>query len=74
MAYVNTDDVVIPVFDSSEYENWKKRVLKFLQYKKCTVVDRSKSSGDSNAKQDEMDIKTVNYIYIVLPIINSWNI
>ncbi|KAK9293483.1 hypothetical protein QLX08_011590 [Tetragonisca angustula] len=61
MAYVKMDDVVIPVFD---YRNWKKCMLKFLQYKKCKlVVDRSKSAGDSSAEWDEMDIKAVNYIY-----------
>ena len=63
MAYVKTDDVVIPVFDGSDYGNQKKCMLKFLQYKKCKLVDRSKSVGDSSAEWDEMDIKAVNYIY-----------
>ena len=50
MAYVKTDDVVIPVFDGSDYGNWRKCMLKFLQYKKCKlVVDRSKWSIDGGS-------------------------
>ena len=58
------DDITIPIFDGSDYSNWKKRILKFLQYKKCvTVVEREKSATDKKEEWEEKDIKATNYIY-----------
>lgn len=34
MAYMKIECIDIPIFDGADYPNWKKRTLKFLQYKK----------------------------------------
>jgi len=43
--------------------NWKLRLFKFLQYKKCKdVVMRAKINTDDDG-WDERDIQATNYIY-----------
>lgn len=47
MLYVKVDDIVITIFDGSNYPNWKKRILKFLEFKECKeVATREKINGD----------------------------
>lgn len=47
MSYVKVDDMVIAIFDGSDYSSWKKRILKFLELKKCKeVATREKVSSD----------------------------
>lgn len=36
--YVKFDEIVLPIFDGSEYVHWKRRLLKFLEFKKCKCV------------------------------------
>ena len=58
------DDITIPIFDGADYSNWKKRILKFLEYKKCkNVVTREKLSTDQDKNWKEAEIKATNYIY-----------
>lgn len=63
-SLVKCDDVVIPMFDGSDYSHWKKRILKFLELKKCDeVVTRDRTNTD---KEEEWKIKVIkahNYIY-----------
>lgn len=33
MANTKNSEIIIPMFDGSEYKNWKIRILKFLQFK-----------------------------------------
>jgi len=64
MAYVKCDDITIPIFDGSDYSNWKKRILKFLQFKKCKqVTEREILLTDKIEEWEEMDTKATNYIY-----------
>lgn len=65
MAAKNSE-INIPIFDGSDYCNWKIRILKFLEFKKCKdVVTRAKSKADSaeGSTWDERDIQATNYIY-----------
>jgi len=64
MAYVKCDDITMPIFDGSDCGNWKKRILKFLQFKRCKqVAEREVLSTDKREEWEEMDIKATNYIY-----------
>lgn len=64
MASIKCDDIVIPIFDGSEYANWKKRILKFFQYKKVNeVVERQRAATESETDWTTKDIKATNYIY-----------
>lgn len=63
MSFMRSDDVTIPIFDGEDYSNWKKRILKFLQFKKCaTVATRSKTESDKDEDWTTMDVKATNYI------------
>ena len=56
-------DINIPIFDGTDYTNWKIRIFKFLQFKKCKdVVMRAKTSTD-NDEWDDRDVQATNYIY-----------
>jgi hypothetical protein len=58
-----SNDIAIPIFDGIEFSNWKIRILKYLQFKKCSdVATRAKISTDDE-KWDERDIQATNYIY-----------
>jgi len=51
------NDINIQIFDGVDYSNWKLRLFKFLQYKKCKdVVMRAKISTDDDG-WDERDIQ-----------------
>lgn len=57
------NDINIPLFDGSEYKNWKVRMFKFLQFKKCNeVVLRARTDSDDET-WTEKDIQATNYIY-----------
>lgn len=41
------DDITILIFGGLDYSNWKRRILKFLEFKKCIeVVTREKAEAD----------------------------
>lgn len=64
MAYMKMNDIIIPVFDGADYQCWKKRILKFLEYKKYkTAAERPKLSTDKAEEWIDMDVKATNYIY-----------
>lgn len=64
MAHVKCEDIVIPIFDGSDYQNWKRRILKLLEYKKCKeVATRRKLNTDKDDEWNEAELKAVNYIY-----------
>lgn len=64
MAYMKMDEIVIPVFDGAEYSSWKKRLLKFLEYKKCKeVAVRLRATTDKLEDWLEDEIKARNYLY-----------
>nr|XP_018904923.1 PREDICTED: uncharacterized protein LOC109035668 [Bemisia tabaci] len=55
---------MLPIFDGNSYTNWKKRILKFLEFKKCKVtVERKKKKDDKQEDWENMDIKATNFIY-----------
>lgn len=61
MAFVKRDDVIIPIFDGTEYSNWKTRMLKFLEYKKCLEVV---VTGTHNAAAwKDKEVEATNYIF-----------
>lgn len=58
------DDITIPIFDGSDYSNWKRRILKFSEFKKCIdVVLTEKTEEEQSEKLKTADIKATNYIY-----------
>lgn len=60
---MKNEDIKIPIFDGSEYCNWIRRILKFLEFKKCKcVVERERTREDGQEEWQEMDVKAVNYI------------
>lgn len=62
MAAKNSD-INIPIFDGADYSNWKIRMIKFLQFKKCKdVVTRAKIATDDE-KWVDRDVQATNYIY-----------
>lgn len=64
MSYMKVDDITIPIFDGGEYHNWKKRILKFLQYKKILhVAMRTIQATDKAGEWLEADYKATNFIY-----------
>lgn len=64
MASIKIEDIVIPVFDGVGYQSWRKRMIKFLEFKKCkNVAIRRKASSDKAEDWTEADIKATNYIY-----------
>jgi len=51
MTYMKIDEVMIPIFNGSDYSNWKKRIQKFLLFKKCKIViDRERQDGDKESE------------------------
>lgn len=63
-SYAKNGEIQIPIFDGADYNNWKIRVLKFLQFKKCKeVAIRVKNKDDVSDKWEEMDVQATNYIY-----------
>lgn len=64
MAFTKVDDVMIPIFDGTDYVNWKKRILKFFELKKCkNVATREKTVNDKEETWNEEDVKAMNFIY-----------
>uniref|UniRef100_A0A2A4K3T3 Endonuclease n=1 Tax=Heliothis virescens TaxID=7102 RepID=A0A2A4K3T3_HELVI len=58
------NSIMIPIFDGKEYANWKIRLLKYLQFKKCQeVITRKILSTDDKDKWMEKDVQATNYIY-----------
>ena len=56
-------EVTIPVFDGENYIIWKKRIEKFLKFKKCaTVITRAKTANNKDDWEDH-DFKAINLIY-----------
>jgi len=54
---VKNNDINIQIFDGVDYSNWKLRLFKFLQYKKCRdVVMRAIISTDDDG-WNERDIR-----------------
>jgi hypothetical protein len=39
------NDMNFPIFDDKDYTNWKIRIYKFLQFKKCKVVVMRENSN-----------------------------
>ena len=55
---------MIPVFDGCEYQCWKKRILKFMEYKKCKdAATREKTATDKEENWSNKDAKAMKYIY-----------
>lgn len=64
MSTFKCDDIVIPIFDGSDYKIWKKRLTMFLKYKNCsTVIERERNANDSENTWTTNDIKATNFIY-----------
>jgi len=64
MAYAKCDEIIMPIFDGSDYNNWKIRIIKFLQFKKCRLaIEREMLPSDNREIWEEMDVKATNYIY-----------
>lgn len=64
MAYVKVDDIIIPIFDGADYANWKKRILKFFEFKKCKdPATREKTQADKDDEWNHADVKATNFIY-----------
>lgn len=64
MAYVKVDDVIIPIFDGADYSNWKKRILKFFEFKECKEpAIREKTDQDTEPNWKRADVKATNFIY-----------
>lgn len=60
------DDIKVPVFDGQDYALWKKRILLFLEWKKCKEQATREYDASKDAKKDEFfeaNIKAMNYIY-----------
>ena len=63
-SYVKVDDVMIPVFDGADYANWKKRILKFFEFKKCeAAATRERLATDNQEEWKQTDVKATNFIY-----------
>ena len=63
MTYVKTNDILIPVFDGSDYQNWKKQILILFQCRKYkVVVNRLIITTDVSEDWMEMNIKAMNYM------------
>lgn len=63
MSMVKCDDISMPIFDGEDYKHWKKRMSKFLEFKKCKeVITRQKNNTDKE-EWNQMEIKAMNYIY-----------
>lgn len=64
MSYVKNEDILIPIFDGVEYENWKTRLFKFLEMKGCLeVVQRQRIASDQVPEWTVKVLKATNYIY-----------
>jgi len=64
MAYAKCDDIMMPIFDGSNYNNWEIRIIKFLQFKKCRLaIEREMLPSNNREIWEEMDVKATNYIY-----------
>ena len=58
------DEIKVPVFDGQDYALWKKRILLFLNWKKCqNQATREKVTGDKEPEWEDGNIKAMNYIY-----------
>ena len=67
MSTTKCNDIVVPVFDGSDYKLWKKRMAVLLKYKRCvTPIEREKGNDDSATTWTDMDIKAMNYLYSAL--------
>lgn len=63
-SYVKVDDVMIPIFDGADYANWKKRILKFFEFKKCkNPATRERTETDNLEEWNQADVKATNFIY-----------
>lgn len=57
-------DVIIPIFDGVDYGDWKTRMYKLLEYKKCKeVINRERTAKDNIDEWRHMEVKTINLIY-----------
>lgn len=64
VAYVKTDDILIPIFNGTEYDNWKTRMFMFLKMKKCLdVVKRERNGTDQENEWKENQLRATNYIF-----------
>ena len=58
------DELKVPVFDGQDYALWKKRILLFLNWKKCqNQATREKVTSDKEPEWEDGNIKAMNYIY-----------
>lgn len=63
-SYVKVDDVIIPIFHGADYANWKKRILKFFEFKKCkNPATRERTQTDNLEEWNQADMKATNCIY-----------
>lgn len=47
------NQIMIPAFDGKEYANWKIRLIKYLQFKKCNEVITKKIDHAADDKEKE---------------------
>ena len=67
MSTAKCDDIVVPIFDGSDYKLWKQRMIVLLKYKKCVKpIERAQAATDTAATWLDMDIKAMNYLYSAL--------
>lgn len=66
MAQVKINDIIIPIFDGADYLSWKMRILKFMEYKICNMVERERTEQDKADVWLAADTQAVNYIYSTL--------
>lgn len=54
---------MIPIFDGADYANWKKRILKFFEFKKCKNPATRERTETDNLEWNQADVKATNFIY-----------
>ena len=61
------DDIVLPVFDGSDYKLWKQRMTVLIKYKRCVQpIECQMVNNDSATTWLDMNIKAVNYLQSVI--------
>lgn len=59
-----SDEIKVPIFDGEDYALWKKRILLFLEWKKCkSQATRDIQANEKKEEWEEANIKAMNYIY-----------
>ena len=64
MLSARSREICIPLFEGSDYFNWKICMVKFLQFNECKeVVQRKLNTSDDQQKWEDKDVQATNYIY-----------